>query len=343
MQRILYEAKTQIKKELPFVLYANPNSNKLNAYFQKNDELEVFKGQSGFVFAPFSNIESYIISLSNSNFLSESIEEIEIENILLDISIDQKAKKNFEDLVNKGIVEINNNLFEKVVLSRKVVVPVKMDFEATFLRLLQSYNTAFRYLFYHPKIGMWMGATPEQLLKVEGDKISTVALAGTQLYKDSLIWEEKELQEQQFVSDFIIHEITPFVKNITISEPFTAKAGTLAHIKTTISAYLKEKESANKLLFQIHPTPAVCGLPKKEAMAFVLQNEGYDRKFYSGFLGEWNIKDESNLFVNLRCMEVEEEKINLYVGCGITKDSNPEKEFFETENKLVTMLKIIKV
>jgi isochorismate synthase len=95
------------------------------------------------------------------------------------------------------------------------------------------------------------------------------------------------------------------------------------------------------LVKALHPTPAICGLPKEEALRFILENENYDRKYYAGFLGEWNKANQSDLFVNLRCLEVENEKVNLYVGCGITKDSNPEKEFIETENKSMTMRNIL--
>jgi isochorismate synthase len=98
----------------------------------------------------------------------------------------------------------------------------------------------------------------------------------------------------------------------------------------------------------LHPTPAVCGLPKENAKQFILENEGYERKFYSGFLGELNLNTilnkvvDSDLFVNLRCMEIERHKVHLYIGCGITKDSNPEKEYIETANKAMTMKQILK-
>ncbi|NJM80882.1 MAG: hypothetical protein HC854_17015 [Flavobacterium sp.] len=97
------------------------------------------------------------------------------------------------------------------------------------------------------------------------------------------------------------------------------------------------------LLNTLHPTPAVCGLPKDKALQYILENENYDRKFYTGFLGEFNTKDTSNLFVNLRCMEIDTTTVNLYVGCGITSGSDPKKEYIETQNKLGTMLKILKV
>jgi len=111
------------------------------------------------------------------------------------------------------------------------------------------------------------------------------------------------------------------------------------HIQTDIKAELRNDFSLKKIIEKLHPTPAVCGFPKDLSQKFILENEGYNRSFYTGFLGELNFSDNktSELYVNLRCMEIENQKVRFYIGCGITKDSDPEKEFFETVNKSVTM------
>lgn len=343
MQEILAKAETYFEDQLPFVVYANPNSNQLNAYFQFDDTLELFIEQSGFVFAPFNGTKKYCISSKNSVFCSNEIVASEMINTSeITISDDIKERVNFELLVENAVISIQNKAFDKVVLSRKVSLDLTLDIVTSFQNLVSNYSSAFRYLFYHPKIGTWMGATPEQLLKIENNKLNTVALAGTQLFTENVIWQPKELQEQQFVTDFITNELKAFSEEITISEPFTEKAGSLAHIKTTISAKLKDKFSFLDLLKTLHPTPAVCGLPKNKALEYIIENENYDRKFYTGFLGEYNVDRTTNLFVNLRCMEIKRNSVNLYVGCGITKASKPKKEYIETQNKLGTMLKILK-
>ena len=99
--------------------------------------------------------------------------------------------------------------------------------------------------------------------------------------------------------------------------------------------------SENDLINALHPTSAVCGMPLYVARNFILENEKYDRKYYSGFLGECKMQEQTNLFVNLRCCEIKNDSITIYVGCGITKDSNPEMEFFETENKSMTMRDVL--
>ena len=343
MQEILAKAKTYLSNQMPFVVFANPNSNQLQAYFQHNDSLELFTEQSGFVFASFNNTVKYCISAKNSLFCSNEItlsENINTSEIAISEDVDERV--NFELLVGNAVQSIQNKAFEKVVLSRKVTVAISLDVLVSFQNLLINYGSAFRYLLYHPKVGMWMGATPEQLVKIENNELNTVALAGTQLFSENIIWGEKELQEQKFVTDFITNEIKQFSDTINISKPFTEKAGSLAHIKTTITAILKDSFSFMDLLNTLHPTPAVCGLPKDKALQHIIENEKYDRKLYTGFLGEYTINHKTNLFVNLRCMEIEADKVNLYVGCGITEGSIPKKEYIETQNKLETILKILK-
>ena len=82
-------------------------------------------------------------------------------------------------------------------------------------------------------------------------------------------------------------------------------------------------------------------MPLHIARNFILENEKYNRKYYSGFLGEFRMQEQTNLFVNLRCCEIENDLITIYVGCGITKDSQAEKEFIETENKAKTILSVL--
>jgi isochorismate synthase len=226
-------------------------------------------------------------------------------------------------------------------LSRKIVLNEQIAIVETFQNLISTYPAAFRYLFFHPKIGLWMGATPEQLVKINQNQFETVALAGTQLYSENVIWAIKEIEEQQFVTDYIITKVKDKVNNLIVSDAKIVKAGNLAHLKSFISGELIPDFQANDLIKALHPTPAVCGLPKEQAIDFILKNEGYNRKYYAGFLGEYNKDNQTDLFVNLRCLEVENDVVNIYVGCGITKDSNPEKEFIETENKSMTMRNVL--
>jgi isochorismate synthase len=195
------------------------------------------------------------------------------------------------------------------------------------------------YCWFHPKVGLWMGATPELLCKVKNTHFSTMSLAGTQkvIEHEKVYWTEKEKVEQQLVTDYIVNELKLEVKNLKISNPSDVKAGHLWHIKTDIEGEITNKDSLKRIVKKLHPTPAVCGISKEKAKEFIFNNENYNRAFYTGYLGEINVNQSSDLYVNLRCMQVSENEISIYVGGGITHDSLPEKEWEETVAKANTM------
>ncbi|GAB4405238.1 MAG: isochorismate synthase [Microscillaceae bacterium] len=261
-----------------------------------------------------------------------------------------QAQPNYPQLVQKGLAAIAEGQFQKIVLSRRKDLPYPPGFHPmhTFENLMQRYPAAFCYCFYLPGVGSWMGATPETLLHINADQIfTTVALAGTQPYQPGLplkevAWRQKEIEEQALVSRYIIN----CFKKIRLREfeeegPKTVVAGNLMHLKTTFRVDMRAAnfaELGRVMLELLHPTSAVCGMPKAPALDFILKEEGYDRAFYSGFLGPVHIQEESHLFVNLRCMQLHPAHLSLYAGAGITEDSQPEKEWQETEIKCRTML-----
>jgi isochorismate synthase len=354
MNDFFEKVKQQQQQNLPFVLYCKPNSDAVIGMFQQNDNLyEVVNfTEKGFVFSSFDGSKNYIIPEENSEIKHFVFDKKEASENEKEFAFPNEiVKANFERLVAKGIEVIQENEFQKVVLSRKETIDL-LDFDlvATFENLVQLYPATFVYCFFHPKIGIWMGATPEQLLKVEGNIFETMALAGTQKNTgyEEVVWQDKEKQEQQFVTDYIVSELNKVSKSVSVSEPYSIKAGSIWHIKTDISGQLNSTKNLKEVVGLLHPTPAVCGLPKLESKQFILENENYDRTFYTGYLGELNSsyvsdKTSSDLFVNLRCMEIELDlnlktaKANLFMGCGITKDSIPEKEWEESVNKSMTM------
>nr|WP_294926243.1 chorismate-binding protein [uncultured Flavobacterium sp.] len=341
-------------QNLPFVIYSKPDSSSIFAFLQKNDILYNVSDYSekGFVFASFDEKQLILIPEKHSKIISTKQAEVSFDAVEIDDeNLDLTAKKQYEDLVLKGIEAIQNDEFKKVVLSRcELVDLVDFDFITTFQRLIHLYPTTFCYCFFHPKIGLWMGATPEQLLKAKGNVFETTALAGTQKanLETEIVWQQKEKDEQQYVTDFIIKRWREVANSVVVTEPYSIKAGSIWHIKTDISGVLNENSTLEEVIDTLHPTPAVCGLPKKKAKAFILENENYDRAFYTGFLGELNSSFandnvSSDLFVNLRSMQIQEKKAILYMGCGITKESIPEKEWEESVNKSMTMKRVLKI
>ncbi len=372
--------RTQLKEQRPFVTYRKPiltgKSGEVKAFLQQDDQLHYTEDftESGFVFAPFDTSENPILIPENASekliFVQVVSEEVPAVLTSQKGQIPEVKKSAHIELVRQAVAALKVGEMEKVVLSRREEVeledktPLKL-----FKELLNSYPTAFVYCWYHPKVGCWLGATPETLLKIEGHRFKTMALAGTQKYAGTIDvkWGEKEKQEQQFVTESIIENLqTSGVEDLEISEAYTARAGNLLHIRSDIQGKLStaaiNRSSVDKIISALHPTPAVCGLPKEKAKAFILSGEKYDREFYTGFLGELNlqknvqrsrtrrnvenmayraVKKETDLYVNLRCMKIEDGRALLYIGGGITKDSVPEDEWQETVNKAETMKKVL--
>ncbi|GGG45223.1 chorismate-binding protein [Bizionia arctica] len=360
----------QLNKQLPFVVYRKPNDHLVKAMLQNTDLLHNVSDytEKGFVFAPFDDSkDAILIPMEDSEIIAcDSIISNELEKSVENTNCFEAEKQMHMNLVKKGLDAIKEGKFQKVVLSRcETVDLLKTNPLHIFKNLLQHYPTAFVNLWYHPKVGLWLGATPETLLEVEGSRFKTMALAGTQNYNGTIdvTWENKEKEEQQFVTDFIVDSLKASVSSLNVSKAITVKAGNVIHLKTAISGILDFKLlNFKQVLKALHPTPAVCGLPKEKAKEFILKNENYYREFYTGFLGELNlqektsrnanrrnvennayraVKNVSNLYVNLRCMKISEQKAHIYIGGGITKDSKPEAEWQETVAKAAVMKKVL--
>jgi isochorismate synthase len=342
------------QEKIPFVIYHKPNSEDIILVTQ-NDKEEYYwerDADSGFVFSDFLGSKKILLPQDKCNTYFLKVSALSFASLNTDANRSQElnSKKYFEKLVNAAVNEIKDRNFSKVVVSRKETQENScINLEVLFSRMVANYFNAFSYCFFHPVSGLWIGATPEQLAKVVGKNLKTVALAGTKTWSETeeMVWTAKEKTEQNLVTQFIEKSVKDFTTKISKSEVYNFKAGDLAHLKTDFDIELKENFSLQKLVSVLHPTPAVCGLPKKEALDFILKNEKYNREFYTGFLGEINRNfktmrtEESDLYVNLRCMKLQDTLAVLYVGCGITVDSNSESEFIETQNKAMTMRRVL--
>lgn len=261
----------------------------------------------------------------------------------------ETTKEQYCQSVENALEEIRSARLTKVVLARRLKLDLLPEFEPfiLFQRLCQNYANAFVSLVAVPELGTWIGASPELLLSLADNELVTVSLAGTQTpsVNSSLTWGDKELEEQAIVSDyirdcFLAQGITEF----TETGPETMKIGELQHLRTRFSFKMTGANgmpSTNKLLAALHPTPAVCGVPKAAALEFIREMEPYDREFYAGYLGPVNLHAQTHLFVHLRCLQLQRNSAILYAGAGITKDSIPEKEWLETELKLNSLQRFL--
>lgn len=335
------------KAKLPFVVYRKPNEAVIAAFFMTNNNLHYTNtfAESGFVFAPFNADEKAILfPVEQSNFMNETLSLGAVNVDERKLVVDEKSRLNHIQTVEKAIHKIKNSDLKKIVISRKEVLELsEFDLLSIYKKLLKNYKNAFVSVWFHPSVGLWLGATPETLLQTKGNAFKTMSLAGTQVYQSNkeVVWRSKELEEQQLVTDFIKDQLKDISSNLKIDKTETIKAGNLLHLRTKVEGKLDEKATLKSLIRALHPTPAVCGLPRNMAKDFILKKENYDRSFYTGFLGELNLNNKSSLFVNLRCMAINNNIASIYVGGGITKDSVAEKEWEETVSKSKTIKKVL--
>ena len=250
----------------------------------------------------------------------------------------QASHKLFTENVKRIIHLIGLNGLLKVVVSRvsKATLPKtrRMEF---FNHLCKVYPNAFVYYFEDPILGAWIGASPEILLRRIDQQYFVMSLAGTQKKDENREWTEKERVEHQLVADFILEKIQDFgAENIEISGPYAQVAGPVKHLRTDLSFNMNVALETS-LIGALHPTPAVCGMPRDMAMETYSQLEQHQRELYTGYIGLFQ-KNQSYSYVNLRCAQMIENDIYIYVGAGITHESDPESEWQETENKLKTLL-----
>lgn len=336
------------KKELPFVVYRKPNEAKVSGIFQKTNALRYVDkyDEPGFVFAPFDpSLPSVLIPTAISETISERLSvAIDESNDVNYKSLDNSEERHLK-LVAKTIQEIKKTGIKKIVISRKEELQLQeVDCCTIFLKLLATYSSAMVYLWYHPKVGIWIGATPESLLNLEGRSFSTMSLAATRPYKDTLDvnWNSKEIEEQSLVTDFIKTALNEVSENYMVHPKETIRAGNVVHIKTLLTGEIKNEEKGLiDLIAMLHPTPAVCGMPRDSAMKFILSEEGYNRSYYTGFLGEVLKEGVTELYVNLRCMEIKGNTAIVYVGGGITAHSIPAEEWAETKLKTKTLKQVL--
>lgn len=364
---ILYRLQNKcLNDNIPFVTYCLPKQKEVITMIQykssplKLKSIEQINERSGFVIAPFYEDPAYPLY-----FLEPDIQiyghdvNVEIFENLKEINTPAASSETHEyyaaarDEFMEEVIQIKNTIREKeidkAVLSRIQLIENGNQTEALeiFYALCEKYPRAFKYIFNIPGAGCWLGATPEPLVEIIDKKVQTVSLAGTQYLNgipaDEVQWKSKEKEEQQIVTDFIEDKIINFgITEYEKQGPINQPAANLVHLKSVFtfnSSNLKGK--IGEFISVLHPTPSVCGLPRRKAYEFITRLERHNREYYSGFLGPVNINDSTHVFVNLRCMKMLPDKFALFVGAGITSGSDPESEWEETRHKLMTMLNVI--
>ena len=337
-----------------------PQSDKVMTGVQLSPDVERFTGfeqhRQGFVVAPFdtdNHLPSFFVHgeiiFENNDLTAEAAEKLNSIHYNHPAPEEQVFEISKPDYLTQAaglIQKLSNGELQKVVLSRIINhgKGSQTDAPAIFEKLASSYPHAFVSLFHIPGKCTWLGATPETLLSVNENGLRTMSLAGTKKKDAAIEWTFKEREEQQMVTDFVEQVLGKF-NGLEISKdgPKEVEAGNLCHLMTAFDCKGKlSPEDLGKLVSELHPTPAVCGLPKAESMQLIRQTEQHDREYYAGFIGPV-VGEDIDLFVNLRCMKLMKESVAFYVGGGLTALSAPESEWQETCLKAETLSRFVEM
>ncbi len=306
--------------------------------FQPTENGAFIKSEQNFELS-IDDFDSVLIGIGTESFYSSSEDQI------------TTTEASYINYVDQTVEEIKTGNYKKIVCANQEqaeknnALPIQ-----AFIEGCKQHDHAFVALHSTPKFGTWCGISPELLLEVNKGKLHTVALAGTQLKRpeineETAAWTQKEIEEQALVSRYIIN----CFKTIRLREfeeegPKTVQAGNLLHLKTDFSVHLSDTDIRNLpfvLLPLLHPTSAVCGMPREKSLNFITQNEGFDRSLYAGYHGPVYDEEQMHLFVNLRCAQIKHNEVIYYAGAGVTSNSDSEKEWIETQNKKIGMKELV--
>ncbi len=256
------------------------------------------------------------------------------------------------ELLYKGqvlsiVTDLKKNSPSKTVLSRIICGQLKTDDTAnTWLHTVYYYfkelKNTFRFIYYTPSTGFWIGASPELLLSADKatGKAQTVALAGTTFKMSKYNWDDKNIKEHELVVRFIKHKLHSLDIEFDIHETDDVSFGHIIHRCMNFNMNL-DKYNPYEVIDQISPTPALSGYPRQDAFKHIGRLEIHDRHCYGGHI---TIENNATLkaYVNLRCVNFYKNNYCIYTGSGLTEDSIAEKEWRETNEKSALLLGTIK-
>ena len=356
---------------MSFVYFRLPHTtqvyrNRLDNEPEEIASLAELNGRRGVVIAPFEPSAQCPILLLDAEWEAVDIaDDCEAEALLIDADYEAERSRYAVDFENFH-AQLRDGTFQKIVLARSARLKATEHIPplSLFARACKKYPRLFVALFSTERSGTWLIATPEILVSGKCGVMQTMALAGTMRLsgsqlgfdvsgsgfgKDDIHWSTKNIQEQRYVETYITECIEHYTSDFSVCGPYTSRAGDLVHLRSDISFSLNDTAHMGDLLNALHPTPAVCGMPKTATRNFIMHNESAPRDYYSGFAGTLNPDGDTNLFVTLRCMKIaqlhnaEPDEYTLYAGGGLLKDSTCQSEWEETEAKMNTMRQTFKL
>lgn len=314
--------------------YRFPNQNKVVKTGDfKQISLKDLDEINGFVVSSFDSRKVYHFHESEKNINEIQFSYSKEKPYVITKDQYLLVAKKFKD-------SIVDSKIDKAILSRVKSTPLtNFNLESIFDNLSEAYPNTLVYLMSSSQFGTWIGATPETLLNFKAGEVQTMSLAGTKKSKTEN-WTKKEIDEQAYVTQRIVEVANQFKKTyVDVSPTYTYEAGPVFHLRTNVN-FDVENKNLKDLLNELHPTPAVAGLPVKQATDLIHKEEIHQRDLYTGFLG-YVSEDHTSLYVNLRCAQIFEKSAYLYLGGGFTPESLIENEWEETESKAKTLVSFL--
>jgi len=262
-------------------------------------------------------------------------------------------RRSWEAAVARAAGAVGRGRLDKVVLARRVDLAADgpIEVEPVLRRLVAAAPGSTIFALSTGAVApdgtqaVFLGATPERLVEVRGRSFRTVALAGTvgrgrdPVEDDALAAEllasEKDREEHAVVVDMLRATLAPLAETLAIeSTPHVVRLATVQHLATEVAGRLRADGGILGLVGRLHPTPAVGGWPREAALAYIDEEEGLDRGWYAGPVGWLDARGDGEFVVGIRSGVVRGSAVSLFAGCGIVADSEPEREWEESELKL---------
>jgi salicylate biosynthesis isochorismate synthase/menaquinone-specific isochorismate synthase len=259
----------------------------------------------------------------------------------------------YEDAVARAVARIRAGELDKIVLARDIEVHAPLNHDpGAILGLLREEFPACYVFAVGRADAVFLAASPELLIRREGQRASTVALAGSTRRSadpavddhlgERLLQSDKDRHENQIVARRIARVLRPHAVWVTAaSEPVVVRVANIQHLAAPIRAQLASSIGAIELAGLLHPTPAVGGEPRELAEPLIPALEGIDRGWYAGPVGWTDAVGDGEFCVALRCALLRNRVAHLYAGSGIVRDSDPAAELAETEVKLQALLPVL--
>ncbi|WP_347862508.1 isochorismate synthase [Salimicrobium sp. PL1-032A] len=277
----------------------------------------------------------------------ETSEEVRLEGV------EEVRPEEWKKTIEEATEELKSGSLQKIVLAREVRLTFNAPASITSVLqdLSEMQNASYVFCYEHGG-AYFVGATPERLVKVENDELFSACLAGTirrggteeddDALGDELLADSKNRVEHEYVVRMIRNAVERYAEAVDVpEEPSLYKLRNLQHLYTPVQARLKDGFSLLDVVKDLHPTPALGGLPQQEAVDYIRKHEFMNRGWYASPIGWIDGGLNGEFAVAIRSALIRENRASLFAGCGVVESSDPESEYEETQVKLKPMLAVL--